>query len=1671
MKTNLPSSRRSVVETIFLAGLVLIALPSNRGWAATQTWSGAGANNSWQNGANWLSGTPPLAGDALTFTGTARTANTNDFPVGTPFDGIGFSSPAGAFTLWGNPIRLDGDITDNQALLTETINLPVVLGGNRTVDVAKDAVLRLGGVVSGGPALTKTGPGLLTLSATNTISGPVTVLGGTVSVSSDGNLGTAPGVPTAGNLVLNGGALRGTANLTLAGARGIAVGSAALGGWGRIEVDSGATLTYRGVIDNNGGTGGLTKGGPGTLTLSSANLYTGVTSNRVGNLTLDFTQADSPLANIISASSALSLGGENTGIGTVNNIQFTMNGKAGAASSQTFNGTSFDVGSSLIRANSGAGGSANLSLGPLGHLPGGVVTFITPEITGGSGDILTASANVNGILGGWATMSGAGQTVNGIVVATNWASVDAGGGIVPYQDFTVYASGTIASQVNAAANLIFNTSSGPGSSILVDADHEPGAGTTTDLNSITINALPSFGINIGSNNVLRLGKYGGIFLAAVPSTANNNYELGNGTDPGNNPGANAGQNVGTLTAGGAPDTDGELVFTINSSSQTANGSIYVEAAVTDNGNGKVSVVKTGPGPMKFRGHNSFSGNMYILQGRIQMAGSELPGGAAVTANPDAFGRGDIYVLPGGQAFPSGAGGNATMPAITNNWFIAGNGVSDNVGAIRLSGVFSNGVITLIGDARLGGGGAATGVPIYDRITGPFNLDFGATGNSGSGGNGAIIFNQANDWSGNTTIVGRTGGTAGNTRLALGASQVIPDGFGKGNVVLGNSGNTASTCTLDLNGFDETINGLVSTGNAANDFVQNNAAGTTSTLTLGNNDQTAAFGGVIQDLGGIMAITKIGRGIQTLTGVNTYSGATTVNGGTLALTGAGSFANSQQIFVNPGAALDVSGVPAGFSTFYTLALTNGTLSIGTTGGSGINNLILHDSILQVPINPATVNIQATTLTLGGAANLVNISAVSGVAQYPAIFTLIKYGSLLGSAPNFGLGTVPTPTTRGYFSNDTVNASIVLVLLDGPKPLTWTGAAGYDWDFSSVNWLAFGLTPTAFMNADSAVFTDTAATNVVNLTTILRPGAITAVNQTMDYTFVGNGGLSGAATLVKDGAGSLTVANSGVNDFTGGIVISNGTLHVGSGGTAGNIPAGSLANYGALVFSRSDGLTVSSDISGTGTVIQNGPGTTTLSGANTYDGLSVAAQGTLRAGSANALGSTLGGTVVSNGAALDVNGRNLGLEAITVSGSGVGDAGAIINSGSDQINALQTVTLTGDTTFGGTGRWDIRGTGSSLTTGGTPYTLTKTGSNQVSFVAVSVDSLARINVQQGLFGLETTTTFYGTTIPVIDVAEGATLQLWNGANPFNNNIVLHGDGATTILNNGAGANTLGGTVTLNGNCLIGAAGTSLTLNGTLGGGGGLAKVGGSQLILAGTTSYSGATVVTNGTLMLLASKGPGGGISVYGGTLAGFGPIAERVTIAAGGTLSPGDPTSTPGTTLNINNSLSLAGTTVMDITKIGSNFSSSDQIAGVTSLTLGGTLQVILAGDPLAVGDSIKLFGFNSASGSFASIFPARAGTNLVWDVSQLAVDGTLKVAEAPAEIGIGSITSSGSDVIIRGDGGPAGGTYYVLSSTNLALPAAWVPVATNLFDDSGAFAWTNAIETTSPQRFFRLQLP
>ena len=61
---------------------------------------------------------------------------------------------------------------------------------------------------------------------------------------------------------------------------------------------------------------------------------------------------------------------------------------------------------------------------------------------------------------------------------------------------------------------------------------------------------------------------------------------------------------------------------------------------------------------------------------------------------------------------------------------------------------------------------------------------------------------------------------------------------------------------------------------------------------------------------------------------------------------------------------------------------------------------------------------------------------------------------------------------------------------------------------------------------------------------------------------------------------------------------------------------------------------------------------------------------------------------------------------------------------------------------------------------------------------------------------------------------------------------------------------------------------------------------------------------------------------------------------------------------------------------------------------------------------------------------------------------------------------------MSGSGGTTNGTYYVLVSTNIALPMnQWMPIATNLFDGSGNFIFTNAINPGNPQTFYLLQIP
>jgi len=141
-------------------------------------------------------------------------------------------------------------------------------------------------------------------------------------------------------------------------------------------------------------------------------------------------------------------------------------------------------------------------------------------------------------------------------------------------------------------------------------------------------------------------------------------------------------------------------------------------------------------------------------------------------------------------------------------------------------------------------------------------------------------------------------------------------------------------------------------------------------------------------------------------------------------------------------------------------------------------------------------------------------------------------------------------------------------------------------------------------------------------------------------------------------------------------------------------------------------------------------------------------------------------------MDLNGFNLGAVSLSVSGSGINGAGAIISTAATpQTNALQTLTFSGNTTIGGSARWDLRGATNppafaTLSTAGNPYNLTKTGGNQISLAAVNLDSaLSNIDIQQGVLGLESSTTSLGNPADTLTVELGATLSFLQTTTPWN------------------------------------------------------------------------------------------------------------------------------------------------------------------------------------------------------------------------------------------------------------------------------------------------------------------
>ncbi len=185
------------------------------------------------------------------------------------------------------------------------------------------------------------------------------------------------------------------------------------------------------------------------------------------------------------------------------------------------------------------------------------------------------------------------------------------------------------------------------------------------------------------------------------------------------------------------------------------------------------------------------------------------------------------------------------------------------------------------------------------------------------------------------------------------------------------------------------------------------------------------------------------------------------------------------------------------------------------------------------------------------------------------------------------------------------------------------------------------------------------------------------------------------------------------------------------------------------------------------------------------------------------------------------------------------------------------------------------------------------------------------------------------------------------------------------------------------------------------------------------------------------------------LAGYGTVAGKVTVTNGANIAPGN----GGIgTLTLNSTLSFTGgQTWMKLSKSGTTLA-NDALTGITTLTCGGTLSVTNLGPTaLAAGDSFKLFNATTYAGAFTNFnLPSLGSTNLAWDTSKVAVNGTLAVY-APVTITNqpqSVTTNAGNNVAFNvGAGGStplgyqwrfngtnwAGGTLAALSLSNVQL--------------------------------------
>ena len=1185
----------------------------------------------------------------------------------------------------------------------------ITMGAAGTLENAADYTLN--NVVGGTGTLTKLGAGTLTIGGANTHAGTTISAGNAVLTGSLPN-NHALTVGSGTSLRVTGTVGTG-ATSTIAGrvfGTGTVNGTTTISSGGVVE--SGAfgvgNLTFQNL--NFAGTAMFNTSLSSSITVSALNglaLNGGngsVTLNIVGNPAVGTTYS---LINYDGAIGGAGFAGITLGT-QPNRIVAVLSNNAGTTTIEyTVNGTDFPVWSGALNgawALGVQGGAENWVLGSNAalstefRLSDNVVFSDQPTtdqvVTINGSDVTPASVTFNNSVRNY-TLSGAnGITGNAAVVKSGTATVTISN-TNSFAGAVSVTGGTL--RANTLANSGTNSALGSGTTINLDGGgtlEYSGATPGVTNRAITVNnVVGGGGGTIRTTDTLTLS--GAISGAGSLTKAGSGRVVIGGAVSGATTVAQ-----GVLEIGAGANVTGTVTVDSGADLEITNGAIGLGSIVdnsrvtifrtdvvtfTSNISGSGQLIMNGSGTVTLGGAavpNTYTGLTHVLQG-VLVAGK--------TAGTNAIG-GDL-LIDGGSFRYSVAGTQNEIPDSANITVNSGSfGDVLNAGPLAQQTETVNNVT--VNGGTFGSLRSGTATPL--RINGTLSV----------GAAGTVLFQRGGGISANaiTAAAGAVfnfdgGSTTGATAAAVQDSRLIvgPGGLsvtdGTFNFNAGPSGSTASTSNitgsrgsrLQLNGTFTSVGttnilraaaSLANIAQARSAIDLDSGARTfdiTGTLNLGTKaapltvrDGNPAL--VVADpIPAPGSIIKVGTGVLNMPGDQQYTGTTTINGGTLAIDGN---LSTSSITINSGGTLSgqgITGTTGGGVTVH----TGGAIIPGVAGAGTLTFPTLTLGTVAADRSALTFRSGATIAVSGNDGFVINSGAgnvtVNLAGSNPGLgsYVLIDYAGLLGGIGEtaFVRGTMPNRVGTVSITNDAVNTAIVLNILTSDVPI-WTGKVSSEWSTAALaapkNWGIVGSAATTdYLELDNVLFDDTAQTTALTIGGgDITPNTVRFNNSTKDYTLAGPNLITGAATFVKDGTG--TVAVSGANTFTGSVTLNAGTTSV---DMVANVGVGQPLGTGATLtfnggtlqytgFSESTNraialtsagtvktdntVTLAGLITGAGRLTKTGFGTTVLTAANVdFNGGLTIKEGTVQFAAANGVGG-LTQIVTLDGGTLDYTG---------------------------------------------------------------------------------------------------------------------------------------------------------------------------------------------------------------------------------------------------------------------------------------------------------------------------------------------------------------------------------------------------------------------------------------------------